>query len=436
MGSLLPAVVAGLAIFGGYTYGPGIKRTATLFGLNRPAINTTVAHGGDLVFIGDTTHCEDIHHHIASGLLFTACEDDPKTREAWFPPLATFADGLKAQDSQGSIHVIDPKDLTAKRLRFENFQGPFITHGIDVITDPAKPDAVYVFAVNHVPHPDYLAQLSGKGDGKATEKARSQVEIFHHILGSSTIKHVRSVRHPLVRTPNDIFVKDPHSFYVTNDHFHREGHLRLVEDVWRGTSWTDVVHVSIDELSALNPTDGIRAEVAHGGLHNANGLGHYKPGRILIDDCSAGIMHLGKLSSDPKNTTISIADSIGFDTTIDNPSWFEDSYRSETRDDSGFVVPGINKVLDLVKTLGKPSGKISSIVWYVRPVADCSSADADAGACWEKRLLFEDDGTRISSAAGAVMVGIDPAKENGQKKAWLFVTGFYSSNVVAVKVDL
>jgi hypothetical protein len=55
---------------------------------------------------------------------------------------------------------------------------------------------------------------------------------------------------------------------------------------------------------------------------------------------------------------------------------------------------------------------------------------------WEKKLLFEDDGKRLRSAATAVLIGIGPKLEGGKKKGWLFVTGFYSQHMVAVKVDL
>ena len=38
--------------------------------------------------------------------------------------------------------------------------------------------------------------------------------------------------------------------------------------------------------------------------------------------------------------------------------------------------------------------------------------------------------------SAAVLVAIDPKLEGGKKKAWLFVTGFLSTNAIAVKVDL
>lgn len=63
----------------------------------------------DFVYIADTTHCEDLHYHEPSGLIFTACEDAKDTRYAWFPPLAFLDNAPKVMETRGSIRVIDPK---------------------------------------------------------------------------------------------------------------------------------------------------------------------------------------------------------------------------------------------------------------------------------------------------------------------------------------
>ncbi|KAK2015048.1 serum paraoxonase/arylesterase [Colletotrichum eremochloae] len=429
MAALMSILVGGLAIFGGYTYLDAAKRTVTLAGIGREVVNTPVLHAEDFVVIKDTIHCEDIHHHVPSGLLFTACEDDETTRGVWFPGLGHLDDPVKGSKQKGSIHVIDPKDMSQKRLKFENFDSTFCTHGIDVISDPQKPEAVYIFAVNHVPHPEYLAtKIGGQRNQKAVQKSLSRVEIFHHILGSSTIKHLRTVIDPLIKNPNDVVAKDPYSFYVTNDHYHSEGLGRMLEDFLPVTSWTTTIHVRIEEMSVLLPSNGIKAEVALSGLRNNNGLGHGRePGEIIVDNCAAGEIRLAKLSSDPKNTSISFTETIAVDSYIDNPSWFEDPYRSENQDASGFVLAGVPRPVDILKKASTAKPQIASVVWYVKPTASGG---------YEKRILFEDDGTRISSAATAVLVAIDPSQEKGERKAWLFITGFLSSNAVAVKVDL
>lgn len=102
--SLIGAVLAYLL----YTASPSIHRTLTTIGALRRYTEGTAA-GNQVVPIPDTVHCEDIHYHAPSGLLFTACEDNAETRFRWFPPLANFDDPELASRSRGSIHVIDPK---------------------------------------------------------------------------------------------------------------------------------------------------------------------------------------------------------------------------------------------------------------------------------------------------------------------------------------
>ena len=103
--SLAGALIAYVA----YTWGALIHRTLTVLGVLRWDVASTHTNQADsIVTIPDTTHCEDIHHHAPSNLLFTACEDDPNTRFVWFPPLGTLDDPELAARSRGSIHVIDP----------------------------------------------------------------------------------------------------------------------------------------------------------------------------------------------------------------------------------------------------------------------------------------------------------------------------------------
>ncbi|GAB1314790.1 hypothetical protein MFIFM68171_05000 [Madurella fahalii] len=419
--SLLGALLAYLL----YTVAPLFQRTLTTVGALRRYPDGGVTRD-EVVAIPDTVHCEDLHYHVPSGILFTACEDNASTRFKWFPPLANFDDPELASKNQGSIHVIDPKTMQSRRLRFENFDGPFITHGIDVIQDNASTEgeAVYIFAVNHVPET--------QPSGEKGPNARSQLEVFHHIIGSSTIRHVRSIWHPLIRTPNDIFAESPTSLYVTNDHrYPRRGLMRTVEELYFGAKWTGVVHIQLDFLAAVEPTAGLTARVALSGLHNSNGLGHGRSEReILISSCISGVLHIGQLA---ENGNITIAESVEIDSIADNPSYFADPYAVTPIDDrSGFLETGMARAIDIPHTMRDPTAKDPAMVTYLRP----------APGGWEKRILFEDDGTRLRTASAAVLVAVDPVDElnkgdvPGARKALLFVTGFLSKSVIALKVDL
>jgi hypothetical protein len=311
-----------------------------------------------------------------------------------------------------------------------------------VISDPEKPagEAVYIFAVNHLPNPAYYGDnLSGASStaGSDTTKGRSRIEIFHHEIGSTTARHVRSVWDPLIRTPNDIVALSPTSFIVTNDHIYREGLMRTVEDIHFGAKWTDTIHVTLDALSSVkSDTDGVTATVALDKMHNNNGLGHGRTAdEVLVVECVSGILNLGRVVvNETKPPTISIEDSVYFDSIIDNPSYFADPFADTRYDGSSYLAAGLGRALDLHKAIHDPSRKepVPVMVWSAKIA---SSSDSTARR-WETKLVFEDDGSRIRSASAAVQVAIDPAEEGGHRRAWLFVTGFISNNMIAVKVDV
>lgn len=73
-------------------------------------------------------------------------------------------------------------------LTLVNFSGPFITHGIDIYSPANDPNSVFIFAVNHLPNPAWVSSKE-----KIHPQARSQIELFHHEIGSSEAKHLRSI---------------------------------------------------------------------------------------------------------------------------------------------------------------------------------------------------------------------------------------------------
>lgn len=309
--------------------------------------------------------------------------------------------------------------MKSTRLAFENFDGPFITHGIDVIEDPEQANAVYIYAVNHLPNP----ASSEASKSENIPKARSQIELFHHILKSDSVRHVRSIYHPLIKTPNDIFAASPVSFYVTNDHFYREGTMRHIEDFWPAAGWSDIIHVQIDNLASKDAP--IEASVALTGLRNNNGLGHGRTKKeMAIVSPIGGKLYIASLhESDP---SISVGTTVSFDTLIDNPTYYTDPYRTEADDASGFVIAGVSQAFKVPANSIDPNATDPSQVWYTR-------LNPGSGV-WEKRLLFEDDGSRIRSASAAVLIPIDP--KGGKKLAWLFITGFLSESILVVQVEL
>lgn len=408
---------------------PGLRnlpRTLKVLGVFRRATSTAIVDPAEFVVIKDTVHCEDLHYHEASNLLFTACEGTEATRFSWFPALDIRRDPSVTATSRGSLHVIDPETMKAQKLELVGFDGPFVTHGIDVISDPVRSagEAVYIFAINHLPHPDVHGQT------------HSQLEIFYHEIRSGSARHIRSVWDPAITTPNDVVALSPTSVLVTNDHYHATGRWREFEDV-SGHKWTGTVHLQLARLDgAASAQDGVMASVALAPMHNNNGIGHGRSrDEVLVVECVSGVLNIGHVEEKTGKATIKIDHSLFYDSTIDNPSFFRDPYSNSTFDGSAYLAPGLTRAVDIhASVTHDPATRppIPVMIWRTKRVPT-SSADKPE---WKTELLFEDDGTRLDSVAAAVQVAIDPAQEDGRRRAWLFATGFVSRNVVAIKVDI
>lgn len=428
---LIALAAAGWALF----YRPFDHRM-TVLGWNRDKTGFHSVHGSSvLTTIPNTIHCEDLHHHRESNFLFTACQGDVEARISWFPPLAHFTDHNVA--GLGSLNVIDPETHTSTKLELTGFTGPFVTHGIDVFSSPDDPDTVYIFAVNHLSNPAHYIE------GVSNDRARSQVEIFRHTIGTKHAEHLRSVRDPLIATPNDILITSPTSFYVTNDHYYREGPFRALEDLGTQSvaAWSSIVHVSFaGSQKAADPTSGLTVKRVLQELHNNNGIGRSDPSHpdeLLIVDASGGrLTRVTSSLASIGSATLRVRDSLQLASTLDNPSYFVDAYATPGDNATGPVLAGLGRALDLAKAALTPDAPIPVMVWHVRAAHADAEGFGHKTEVLEKRLIFQDDGRRVRSASAAVLVGIDPKTTGGRKQAKLFVTGFLSEAVAVATIDL
>lgn len=125
-----------------------------------------------------------------------------------------------------------------------------MSQSFDVIIDPENTGAVYVHAINHTP-------------------VGPQVDVFYHILGSNTIKHTQSVKHPLVGTPSSLVSLSPMSFFITNGHTEVETPASASPSSHGGDAsnrWSSVIHVDIGNLGATtNPSRSITTSIAFTG---------------------------------------------------------------------------------------------------------------------------------------------------------------------------
>ena len=330
------------------------------------------------------------------------------------------------------------------RLTLIDFKGPFVTHGIDILPDPSSPSSIYIYAINHLPSPS----------PSHPHTASSQIEIFHHTLQTPHATHLRSLTHPLIRTPNDLLALTPEEVYVTNDHYYREhGLKRTFEDVWMG-GWgrmTETVHLAFNlpdhphdhsarkRVSKPKPDEGVTGSIATDKMHNNNGLGRGPPGsnQMIINDAAGGVIHLSTYPSTPSlrsTSRIMINESIEMDTTIDNPSYFSDPYPEVECDASGYIIAGLLRGGDYSPRFKDPNLISPSIIHHISLLP--SPLATSSGTSWSRQILFQDDGHTLSTASTALVLPIPPHENEGKKEAWVWGTGPSSRAVVVSKISL
>lgn len=116
----------------------------------------------------------------------------------------------------------------------------FNPHGISVYTDE-KDGSRYVFVVNH---PD----------------GGSQIEIFRFDEEEYALLHMKTIKHELLQSVNDIVAVGVDSFYATNDGYFTNHILKILEPLLSLT-WCDVVYYSPKEVKSVS-----------GGYPSANGI--------------------------------------------------------------------------------------------------------------------------------------------------------------------
>ncbi|KAI1811950.1 serum paraoxonase/arylesterase family protein [Poronia punctata] len=420
--------VALLSVLGAWLY-PPVRHFTKILGI-RPFENIANVHGSEIVLIPDTIACEDLEYHEPSGLIYTACSDDLGTVSGWMPG----AGALEHPDkpSFGSIKIIDPATKKVQKLSLKDFEGrPFSTHGISLYTPPSKPDEVYIFAVNHVPNPRWTA-----GSEKTEPKAASQVELFVHTVGSKTARHLRSIAHPLIRTPNDLLALSESEFLVTNDHYYRDGPMRMVEEVIRGfQSWTDTVRVTIADDGTIDAVPVLNSVATNNGLS-------WGPDRnqVVIGDALGGHVVFASLPGNKENdgsssSMMEVSHRVPVDCLVDNANFFVDPYAGvDGKDYSGYLLPGLENGAEFLAAFGDPTfaQPISGQVWYLPAVV---GKDKTVDAEKLKKLVFRDDGRVIRSVTTSVMVPIDPKTNGGKREGWLFVTSVIGASTLATKID-
>ncbi|XP_036184010.1 serum paraoxonase/arylesterase 2 isoform X4 [Myotis myotis] len=201
-----------------------------------------------------------------------------------YPGLHSFA-----PDKPGGILMMDLKDENPRALELRISRGfnlaSFNPHGISTFID--SDDTVYLFVVNH---PEF----------------RTTVEIFKFQEEDNSLLHLKTVKHELLPSVNDIIAVGPAHFYATNDHYFSDPFLKYLE-TYLNLHWTNVVYYSPNEVKLV-------AE----GFDSANGI-NISPDKkyIYVADILAHEIHVLEKQHNMNLTQVKV---LKLDTLVDNLS--------------------------------------------------------------------------------------------------------------------
>ncbi|XP_008299286.1 serum paraoxonase/arylesterase 2-like [Stegastes partitus] len=197
--------------------------------------------------------------------------------------------GFPASDEPGKIFVLDLKDSRLKptELRMpRNFDlETFNPHGISIYTDPSD-DAVYLYVVNH-PH------------------LKSQIEVFKFVEEELSLVHLKTIKHKLLHSVNDIVVVGVDSFYATIDQYFENELLKGYFELLLGQPWGSVVYYSPNEVKEVSQ-----------GYYMANGI-NVSPDRrhVYVADLFGHNVHMLERKEDHTLTPVK---AVAVDTLPDN----------------------------------------------------------------------------------------------------------------------
>ncbi|KAF9273808.1 Serum paraoxonase/arylesterase 1 [Linnemannia elongata] len=304
---------------------------------------------GTVHFVHDLAHDLGLLQGEIASLNTHGCTPDVESRKVWYPPAVK----LNSEDSRLNgwlkdiLVVYDIENEVARSMELVGFPPDVdrVFHGMDFYEDPTtltsetKNLALTLFVINHrrtgsvVEVFEYTRKQDEKDDGNGS-------------LG--VVRYVETIANDLIRTPNDLVAMGKRSFYITNDHYYREGFMRHIEGFGR-RPWGDVVFASPEATF-----------IAYNAIASSNGI-TTNPNRTLV---YVSAFHGGTLdifrpgytdtSSSEKKKTVEEKYHLIFVESV-KLGFVNDNVFHDALTDS-LLVAGHSKVLELVAGFDEPEG--------------------------------------------------------------------------------
>jgi len=210
---------------------------------------------------------------LTSGLVYIKCPENAKTIGKLF--LFNFNENHSANE---------PKAVETKLIWDAKEIKQFNPHGLKSFIGPKGEITLYV--INHAP------------DGE-------RIELFNLDVSTNTAKHVKSIKHELIKTPNNLAIVSSEEFYISNDHYF-QNHIGVKLEY----------HTPYIRLGNIVHYNKGSAKVVDHFLHTPNGLTIDKKKKFLFVaspmDRSLSVYNINQ------DKTITKSQKFKVDTAIDN----------------------------------------------------------------------------------------------------------------------
>jgi arylesterase / paraoxonase len=293
-----------------------------------------------------------------------------------------------------------------------------------------EPNKLYVFFINH-------------------RRTGSVVEVFEHILNTKVLTHLNTVKHDLILTPNNLVPVSKDEFYITNDHYYKDGKImRMIEGTFihlfilffylfffflysfilfiyflyllylalGRLPWTNVVYHSL----ATNTT-----EIVAEGLRYANGINtNWDQSKIYVAESFGGEVLIYDRKS---NNKLHLSDRVFVEVLLDNLSVDDkgEIYVAGMYMHLKFIIIinhsllllyiyylyllffgiGSQKAIDAMKFLSDPSDPSLSFPLVVVKISNNTDEDKFYGKKYSHKIVFEDNGSFMSAVTVAAVRG-------------------------------
>ncbi|KAK4048282.1 hypothetical protein OIO90_005901 [Microbotryomycetes sp. JL221] len=321
--------------------------------------------------------CEDAwideQHHLA----YLPCTP-LESRKAWLPAVLHLNSTALPTVSKDGIYLLDLKTNKFNKLNIRNMPPNALNnlnlHAIEVYQSPSDRSHLTVFVNSH--RPPQNRNLGPK------QGANSVIEIFETRMGDKDLNWIKSVEHPLIRTPNNLVAMGSRQFYVSNDHRHKVHWTRALEQIRQVP--TDIIY-----CDASN--DSTHCMVAADGILFPNGIAR-GPGQLLYQaSCGEGKMNIYEIQSG--DNSLVLVDSVKTNHLVDN--------LHVSSDGSIYLAsfPNLIALGKVFKTAGMNSKIVSPVEIY--KVSNETNSKQYFGNKFKVEKVFADLGEKVSGVTTA-----------------------------------